>query len=50
MNQQINLYLPEFRVKKDALTAVLMGQILGGVIVVMVLVSAYDIVYAMEPE
>ena len=43
MNQQINLYLPEFRVKKDALTAALMGQILGGVIAVMLLVSAYDL-------
>lgn len=42
MSQQINLYLPEFKVKKDPLTAVLMGQILGGVVVVMVLVSGYQ--------
>lgn len=43
MNQQINLYLPEFRVKKDPLTAMLMGQILGGLVVVLVLVSAFDL-------
>ncbi len=43
MNQQINLYLPEFRVKKEALTALLMGQILGGVLVAMLLVSAFDL-------
>ena len=42
MNQQVNLYLAEFRVKKDPLTAMLMAQILGGVVVVMVLVSAYQ--------
>lgn len=43
MNQQINLYLPEFRLKKDSLTAVLMGQILAAVVAVMVLISAYDL-------
>lgn len=43
MNQQINLYLPEFRVKKDSLTAVMMGQVLGGVIAIMLLVTAYDL-------
>lgn len=42
MNQQINLYLPEFKVKKDPLTAVLMAQILAGVMGVMVLFSAYQ--------
>lgn len=42
MNQRINLYLPEFRVKKDALTAVIMGQVLGGVLALMLLLSAYD--------
>lgn len=42
MNQQINLYLPEFRVKKDALSALLMGQVLAAVIGLMVLVTAYD--------
>lgn len=40
MNQQINLYLPEFKVKKDPLTVVLMGQILGGVVVIILLTSA----------
>lgn len=43
MNQQINLYLPEFRVKKDPLTVLLMGQILGGMLALMVLTSAYDL-------
>lgn len=42
MNQQINLYLPEFRIKKDKLTAVLMGQVAGAVIGIMLLVSAVD--------
>lgn len=42
MKQQVNLYLPEFEVKKDPLTVLLMGQILAGVIAVMVLISAYD--------
>jgi len=43
MNQQINLFLPEFRVKKDPLTAVLMAQIVGGLAAVLLLVSAYDL-------
>ena len=43
MNQQINLYLPEFRVKKDRLTALVMGQILGSIVAVMVLVTSFDI-------
>ena len=42
MNQQINLYLPEFRVKKDPLSAVLLGQIVAGVAVLLLLVSAYN--------
>lgn len=43
MQQQINLYLPEFRIKKDPVTALLMGQIVAGVIGFMVLVTAYDL-------
>ena len=43
MNQQINLYLPEFRVKKDALSALVMGQILGSIVAVMVVVTSVDI-------
>ncbi len=43
MIQQINLYLPEFKVKKDPLTAQLMLQVLGGVVAIMLLVSLYDI-------
>lgn len=44
MNQQINLYLPEYRVKKDPVTALLMGQIVGGLLVLMLLVTAYHMV------
>lgn len=43
MNQQINLYLPEFRLKKDPLTAKVLAQVLGGVVAVLFLVSAYDL-------
>lgn len=43
MRQQVNLYLPEFKVKKDPLTALLMGQMLGAMLVICVLVSAYDL-------
>jgi hypothetical protein len=42
MKQQINLYLPEFRVEKDPITALLMAQVLGATFAVMVLVSAYE--------
>jgi hypothetical protein len=42
MNQQINLYLSEFRTQKDPLTALVMGQILGSILVVMLLVTSYD--------
>ena len=44
MNQQIKLYLPEFVVQKDPFTAVLMGQILAAAVVLMALVSAWDLV------
>ncbi|MBL4582443.1 MAG: hypothetical protein JKY29_11540 [Gammaproteobacteria bacterium] len=43
MNQQINLYLSEFRLKKDPLSALVMGQILGSIVAVMVLVTSFDI-------
>ena len=43
MQQQINLYLPEFRIKKDPVTALLMGQVLAGVIGVMVLVAGFNL-------
>lgn len=42
MKQQINLYLPEFRVKRDQLTVLLMAQVLGGIVVVMLILSSYD--------
>jgi hypothetical protein len=44
INQQINLYLPEFKAKKAALKARVMGQILGGTLVVMLIITAYDYV------
>ena len=44
MQQQINLYLPEFRVKNDPLTAPRMFQIVGGLIAVLVLVSAFNVI------
>lgn len=42
MKQQVNLYLAEFRVEKDQLTALLMGQVLGGIILTMVVIAALD--------
>lgn len=42
MKQQVNLYLAEFKLKKDALTVRLMAQVLGATIALMVLISAYD--------
>lgn len=42
INQQINLYLPEFKVKKDPLTPRVMGQIQGGVIIVLLIITAYN--------
>ena len=41
MKQQINLYLPDFKVKKDPLTVLLMARIFGGVVAILVLGSAY---------
>lgn len=43
MKQQVNLYLAEFKDQKDPVTALLMGQILGGVVVLMILVSGYQL-------
>lgn len=43
MKQQVNLYLPEFKVKKDPMTALLMGQVLGGVVVLMILISGFQV-------
>lgn len=40
MNQQINLYLPEYRIQKDPVPPLLMGQILGGVLAV----TAFDLI------
>ena len=42
MKQQINLYLAEFRVKKDPITTLLIGQIVGGVLLTMIVISAFD--------
>ncbi|MFT4886932.1 MAG: hypothetical protein ACJA2D_000945 [Pseudohongiellaceae bacterium] len=43
MKQQVNLYLTEFRVEKDKLTPLLMGQILGGIVLTMIVVAALDV-------
>lgn len=40
--QQINLFLPEFRVKKDPITAVLMLQVVGVIAVFMLLLGGID--------
>ncbi len=42
MKQQINLYLPEFKVEKDPLTVLVMAQILGVVLAIMIVVSSYE--------
>lgn len=44
MKQQINLYLSDFKVKKDALSVLLISQILGAVIVLMILNSGYELI------
>lgn len=44
MKQQINLYLPEFRAKKDQITTFLMSQVLGGVLLTMVVITVFDVV------
>ena len=43
MKQQINLYLPEFKVKKDPLTVLVMAQVLGVMIAIMMVVSSYEL-------
>lgn len=43
MNQQINLYLPEFKTRKDLLTVIAMVQLIAVMLVVMVLVSSYEL-------
>ena len=43
MIQQINLYLPEFYRKKDMLTAILMAQICGALVLVLVGVTAINL-------
>jgi hypothetical protein len=42
MKQQVNLYLSEFRVKKDSLTPLMMGQVLAGIAITMVAVTALN--------
>ncbi len=42
MVQQVNLYLPEFQVKEEKLTPVLMGRVLMGFTAFLLLLSAYD--------
>lgn len=42
MNQQINLYLPEFRKEKDRLTFVNMAVVVGGLVAILVFVSGIE--------
>jgi len=44
MKQQINLYLPEFVVRKDQLSAELMGGVLAATLALMLLVSGWDLI------
>ena len=43
MNQQINLYLDEFKVQKDPITAVFMGKTLGAAVIVMLTITGWDL-------
>ncbi len=43
MRQQINLYLPEFKVKKDPISTLLISQVVGGVVLTMLVISIFDI-------
>ena len=43
MKQQINLYLPEFKVEKDPLTVLVMAQVLAVVLAIMIVVSSYEV-------
>ena len=43
MNQQINLYLPEFKVEKDPLTVLAMVQVLAVTVAIMIVVSSYEL-------
>jgi len=42
MSQQINLYLPEFKLVEDKVTPRLMAWIMGGLAIMLMLVSIYD--------
>jgi len=42
MKQQINLYLPEFKVEKDPLTVLVMAQVLAVMVSIMIVVSSYE--------
>jgi hypothetical protein len=43
MKQQVNLYLAEFRVQKDSVTPLLMGQVLAGIVITMVVFTLFDV-------
>lgn len=43
MKQQVNLYLPEFRVKKDPVSTLLMSQVVGGVVITMLVIAIFDV-------
>lgn len=50
MKQQVNLYLAEFRVQKDPVTPLLMGQVLGAVIITMIVVAVIDVITRWQLE
>ena len=43
MKQQINLYLDEFKVQKDPITAEFMGKTLGAALIVMLTITGWDL-------
>ncbi len=43
MKQQINLYLAEFKVKKDPISTLLIGQVAGGVLLTMIAIAGFDL-------
>ena len=43
MKQQVNLYLPEFKVQKDPVSALLISQVAGGIVLTMLVIALVDI-------
>jgi len=43
MRQQVNLYLPEFQVKKDPISSLLVSQVVGGIVLTMFVITIFDV-------